>query len=66
MAKVKVLAELVEHHVKEEEKETLKHVRKEFDLETQMAQEQNMLKLKVFIDDVNGKVGIPILLHRGA
>lgn len=33
MAKVKVLAEVVDHHVKEEEKEILKDVRKEFDLE---------------------------------
>ncbi len=31
MAKVKVLAEIVDHHVKEEEKEVLKEVRKEFD-----------------------------------
>lgn len=33
MAKVKVLAELVDHHVKEEEKEVLKEVRKAFDAE---------------------------------
>ncbi len=33
MAKVKVLAEVVDHHVKEEEKEILKEVRKEFDME---------------------------------
>lgn len=33
MAKVKVLAEVVDHHVKEEEKEILKDVRKEFNLE---------------------------------
>ena len=33
MAKVKVLAELVDHHVKEEETEVLKGVRKEFDAE---------------------------------
>lgn len=31
LAKVKVLAEVVEHHVKEEEKDVLKQVRKEFD-----------------------------------
>jgi hemerythrin superfamily protein len=31
MAKVKVLAEVVDHHVKEEEKEVLKQVRKDFD-----------------------------------
>ena len=30
MAKVKVLAELVEHHIKEEEKEFFKRIRKEF------------------------------------
>lgn len=33
MAKVKVLAELVEHHVEEEEGEMFKEIRKEFDLE---------------------------------
>ncbi|PIT99273.1 MAG: hypothetical protein COT74_09705 [Bdellovibrionales bacterium CG10_big_fil_rev_8_21_14_0_10_45_34] len=33
MAKVKVLAEVVEHHVKEEEKELLKQVRNTFDSE---------------------------------
>jgi Hemerythrin HHE cation binding domain len=33
MAKVKVLAELVDHHVKEEEKDILKEVRKEFSAE---------------------------------
>ncbi len=31
MAKVKVLAELVDHHIKEEEKEFFKRIRKEFD-----------------------------------
>lgn len=36
MAKVKVLAELVDHHVKEEEKEVLKEVRKEVSLEERM------------------------------
>ncbi|NOT79355.1 MAG: hypothetical protein HOP07_10215 [Bacteriovoracaceae bacterium] len=33
MSKVKVLAEITDHHVKEEEKEVLKDARKEFDLE---------------------------------
>jgi hemerythrin superfamily protein len=33
MAKVKVLAEMVDHHVKEEEKEVFKELRKEFDLD---------------------------------
>jgi hypothetical protein len=33
MAKVKVLAELVEHHIKEEEGQLLKSVRKEFNLD---------------------------------
>lgn len=33
MAKVKVLAELLDHHVKEEEKEVLKQVEKDFSLE---------------------------------
>lgn len=37
MAKVKVLAEVTEHHVKEEEKEVLKQARKEFDLEERIA-----------------------------
>ena len=36
MAKVKVLSELVDHHVKEEEKEVLKQVRKEFDVDTRI------------------------------
>lgn len=36
MAKVKVLAELVDHHVKEEEKEVLKHVQKKFDVNTRI------------------------------
>ena len=36
MAKVKVLAELVDHHVKEEEKNLLKKVRKEIDLNTRI------------------------------
>lgn len=36
LAKVKVLAEVVEHHVKEEEKNVLKQVRKEFDEKERM------------------------------
>lgn len=36
-AKVKVLAELVEHHIEEEEEEMLKDVRKEFELEERVS-----------------------------
>lgn len=36
MAKVKVLAELVDHHVKEEEKSVLRQVRNEFDIDTRI------------------------------
>lgn len=36
-AKVKVLAELVEHHIEEEEEEMFKEIRKEFDLEERVA-----------------------------
>lgn len=36
MSKVKVLAELVDHHIKEEEKEVLKAVRKEFNADERM------------------------------
>ncbi len=36
MAKVKVLAEVVDHHVKEEEKDVLKQVQKEFDIDTRI------------------------------
>ncbi len=35
-AKVKVLAELVEHHIEEEEGELSKEIRKEFDAETRV------------------------------
>ncbi len=36
MAKVKVVAELVEHHIEEEEGEMFKEIRKEFDKEIRM------------------------------
>lgn len=96
MAKVKVLAELVDHHVKEEEENVLRHVRKEFDIDMRkeigkeylnllngmtMTQNQKVKYidvhdgrpvsniqsgknfLKTFIDNINGKVGVPILLY---
>ena len=46
MAKVKVLAELVEHHIEEEEEEMLKNVKKEFDAETRMEIGQKYLTLQ--------------------
>lgn len=45
MAKVKVLAEVTDHHVKEEEKEVLKEARKEFDLEERVAIGKEYTKL---------------------
>lgn len=45
MAKVKVLAEVVDHHVKEEEKEVLKEARKEFSADEQMAIGEEYLEL---------------------
>ncbi len=46
MAKVKVLAELVEHHIIEEETEMLKDVRKEFDAVTRYVIGQEYTNLK--------------------
>ena len=45
MAKVKVLAEVVEHHIEEEEDDMLKKVRKEFDLQmrTEIGEEYERL-----------------------
>ena len=76
-AKVKVLAELVDHHVKEEENEVLKQVIKEFDVNTRIeigkeysellshfrAEQNGQSKHKSFFDNINGKVGVPILLY---
>lgn len=45
-AKSKVLAELVEHHIEEEEKEMLKSVRKELDLTERKEIGKDYLKLK--------------------
>jgi hemerythrin-like domain-containing protein len=45
-AKAKVLAELVEHHIEEEEKEMLKEVRKEISLEERKEIGQDYLRLK--------------------
>lgn len=46
MAKVKVLAEVVEHHIEEEESEMLKKVKKEFDTETRNSIGQEYLDLR--------------------
>ncbi len=45
MAKVKVLSEIVDHHVKEEEKEVLKQVRSEFDSAERIEIGKEYLKL---------------------
>lgn len=49
MAKVKVLAEITDHHVKEEEKEVLKEARKEFDLEERVEIGREYTKLLVLL-----------------
>lgn len=46
MAKVKVLAELIDHHIEEEEDEMFKQIKKEFDLERRVSIGEEYLKLK--------------------
>lgn len=57
IAKVKVLAELVDHHIKEEEKEILKQTKKEFDLEerVQIGKEYSK-KLRQFDSEGHTKI----------
>lgn len=45
-AKVKVLAELVEHHIEEEEEEMLKDVKKEFETAQRVEMGEEFLRLK--------------------
>lgn len=46
MARVKVLAELVEHHIEEEESDVLKDVKKQFDSETRSEIGESYLRLR--------------------
>ncbi|MGE3262343.1 MAG: hemerythrin domain-containing protein [Bacteriovoracia bacterium] len=52
-ARVKVLAELVEHHIEEEEEDMFKDVRKEFDLEERVEMGQEYSRL---YQDFSGEV----------
>jgi hemerythrin superfamily protein len=57
MAKVKVLSELVDHHVKEEEKEVLKQIRKGFDLTARIEiGKEYSQKLNQLQEDEGGKM----------
>ena len=50
-AKVKVLAELVEHHIKEEEKEMLPDFRKKTELEERVKLGEQFLQLKTLLNE---------------
>lgn len=53
-AKVKVLAELVEHHIEEEEEEMLVEVKKEMETETRLAIGQEYLRLYESYSEAEG------------
>lgn len=53
MAKVKVLGELVEHHIEEEEGEMFRMVKKEFDIETRVAIGETYMSLKEKFEEEN-------------
>ncbi len=56
MAKVKVLAEVVEHHIEEEESVMLKKVKKEFDAETRTVIGLEYLELREEFDVAQGNM----------
>lgn len=68
MAKVKVLAELVEHHIEEEESELLKEVKKELDLEIreQIGQEYSLLLDENRAEEMKGRTKSPDTNQIGA
>lgn len=57
MAKVKVLAEMVEHHILEEEQELFKDIKKELDSETRIALGKEYIRLR---DDYRIQNSIPV------